>query len=247
MINVEAKTLDEAYLKAAELLNCSVTQLDTKIVQYPSGGFLGLFKKNAVIQAQVKSKDKKPDNAAAKADAKKSVPQPAKPAQNASQAQGQGIDMAAILPEIKSGIETVFSHLCLDLKLVSVKAYDEKTIEVVFDGNDAALMIGRDGYRYKALSYVLFNWVNPKYGVLLRLEVAQFLKNQEEMIRNYLEQIKKIVEKNGKAQTKILDGVLVQIALKQLRQEYPDKYVAIKRTTRGDKFIAVNTFSKPNE
>ena len=214
MINVEAKTLDEAYSKAAELLNCSVTQLDTKIVQYPSGGFLGLFKKNAVIQAQVKSKDKKPDNAAAKADVKKSVPQPAKPAQNASQAQGQGIDMAAILPEIKNGIETVFSHLCLDLKLVSVKAYDEKTIEVIFDGNDAALMIGRDGYRYKALSYVLFNWVNPKYG---------------------------------KAQTKILDGVLVQIALKQLRQEYPDKYVAIKRTARGDKFIAVNTFSKPNE
>jgi spoIIIJ-associated protein len=64
--------------------------------------------------------------------------------------------------------------------------YDENTLLVEFTGPDAALMIGKEGYRYKALSYMLFNWINAVYGMQLRLEIAEFLKNQEESISRYL-------------------------------------------------------------
>jgi spoIIIJ-associated protein len=51
-VRIEAKTLEEAYLKASETFNCSVTELNIKILQYPSKGFLGFFSKTAVIEVE---------------------------------------------------------------------------------------------------------------------------------------------------------------------------------------------------
>ena len=59
----------------------------------------------------------------------------------------------------------------------------------------------------------------------------------------YLSTIIERVELIGKAQTKPLDGVLVKIALEQLRQRFPDKYVGIKNSDEG-KFIVINDFHK---
>ena len=103
-------------------------------------------------------------------------------------------------------------------------------------------MIGKEGYRYKALSYMLFNWINAVYGMQLRLEIAEFLKNQEETISRYLIGVCEMIDQEGRAQTKVLDGVLVQIALKQLRERYPDRYVAIRSTRDGGKFIVINSY-----
>ena len=50
-MRIEAENLQEAFKKAAEELNCSVTELDIKILQNPSAGFLGFFKKTAIIEA----------------------------------------------------------------------------------------------------------------------------------------------------------------------------------------------------
>ena len=54
MIKVEAATLQEAYSKAASELSCSVVDLDINIIQNGSSGFLGLFKKSAIIEVQRK-------------------------------------------------------------------------------------------------------------------------------------------------------------------------------------------------
>ena len=89
---------------------------------------------------------------------------------------------------------------------------------------------------------MLFNWINSKYELQLRLEIAEFLKNQEEAVGRYLETVYEIVEQEGRAQTKILDGVLVQIALKELRDRYPDKYVVIRSTRDGLKYIIINDY-----
>jgi len=90
---------------------------------------------------------------------------------------------------------------------------------------------------------MIFNWINAKYGYQLRLEIAEFLKNQEESITRYLVGVCENIDRDGKAQTKLLDGVLVQIALRQLRDQYPDKYVAIRSTREGAKFIIINNYN----
>jgi spoIIIJ-associated protein len=64
------------------------------------------------------------------------------------------------------------------------------------------------------------------------------------MIRNYIQPVIENVEKYGKGKTRFLDGILVQIALEQLREAFPDKYVAIKTARSGKRFVVINEFHK---
>ncbi len=156
--------------------------------------------------------------------------------------QNNALDMDSIVAEVDKGLNNLFNFTCFSIDRVEVSAYDTTTLLVEFKGADAALLIGKEGYRYKALSYMIFNWVNTKYQVQLRLEIAEFLKNQEESVSRYLEGVRAGIQRDGRAQTKILDGVLVQIALKELRASYSDKYVAIRTTRDGLKYIIVNDY-----
>ncbi|MCW8821609.1 MAG: Jag N-terminal domain-containing protein, partial [Sulfurovum sp.] len=54
MRKVEAPTLEEAYQKASEMLECSISELQSEVVQHPSSGILGFMKKNAIIVATCK-------------------------------------------------------------------------------------------------------------------------------------------------------------------------------------------------
>lgn len=151
-------------------------------------------------------------------------------------------DTDEILTEIRNGITTLFEETCYGIDGIKIEMYDEETVYIEFSGVDSALLIGKEGYRYKALSYILFNWINEKYGLMLRLEVAEFLKNQEDAIHNYLEPVIEIIKEKGSFKTKPLDGILVHIALKKLRDEFPNKYVAVKTNVRGDKYVLVNEY-----
>ncbi len=152
------------------------------------------------------------------------------------------LDISEICEEIELDINKLFALSCFDLDPVTVVPYDDETVLISFSGPDSALLIGKEGYRYKALSYLIFNWINSKYGLLIRLEIAEFLRNQEDMISNYLEPLICQIRENRRGQTKVLDGVLIQIALKALREEFTDLYVGVKTNEDGSKYIIVNEF-----
>jgi spoIIIJ-associated protein len=263
MIKIEAASLEDAYKKATLHFECSLTEIAVEVVQYPNGGFLGLFKKSAVIVASRKNFETK--------EVVKQTPQlkeqpPVKPQKTlndtilpesfvSDQAEEDihtsdieegavreySIAEAALI--VKKEINTLFEKICFDINAIDVKVYDDETLFIEFTGEDAALLIGKEGYRYKALSYMLYNWINAKYQYQLRLEIAEFLSNQEEAVASYLTAVCETIEREGRAQTKILDGVLVQIALRQLREIYPDKYVAIRSTRDGLKYIIINDYN----
>ena len=153
-------------------------------------------------------------------------------------------DNEANIAEIRKELEALFAFLPFEVYQFEVKMYDDNTLYIYIDGRDCALLIGERGYRYKALSYLLFNWINPKYGYALRLEIAEFLKNQEEMIDVYLKDIVRLVKLNGRAQTKTLDGILVYIALSKLRDLFPDKYVSVRQNEADEKYIIINDFRR---
>ena len=359
-MKIEANTLQEAFQKAAEQLNCSVTELDIKVLQHPSGGIFGFFKKTAIIEAilenqprpQQKPKNdrnfakKSDENENAKEEKKQSKkhdhndkkrnpkkhkdekneakseqkehknekpnlseknsalakdafaekgekeadepgyvikrldepkeqketkgtkePQASKSApknildtsiiENFNQTDEESapqalpkekkekvvIDFDKILPEIKEGMTRLFKASCFEIDKVEVSKFNDETVLIELDGADAALLIGKEGYRYKAISYMLYNWLNSKYNLAIRLEIAQFLQNQEAMMDQYLNGVIERVQNSGRAQTKPLDGVLVKIALEKLREKFPDKYVGIKSGNDG-KFVVVNDFFK---
>ena len=359
-MKIEANTLQEAFQKAAEQLNCSVTELDIKVLQHPSGGIFGFFKKTAIIEANLENqpkpqhKQKNDRNFAKKSDENESVkeekkqskkhdhndkkrnpkkhkdekneakseqkehknekpnlseknsalakdafaekgekeaeelgyvikrldepreqkeskeakePQASKSApknildtsiiENFNQTDEESapqalpkekkekvvIDFDKILPEIKEGMTRLFKASCFEIDKVEVSKFNDETVLIELDGADAALLIGKEGYRYKAISYMLYNWLNSKYNLAIRLEIAQFLQNQEAMMDQYLNGVIERVQNSGRAQTKPLDGVLVKIALEKLREKFPDKYVGIKSGNDG-KFVVVNDFFK---
>lgn len=298
MKKIEADTLEQAYAQAATEFECSVTQLQVEIIQFPSKGVLGMFKKPAIIVANPIA-PATPEPIIIKEvvikeiiEPKEVVVQPLptpipveevappKPVAFVEQPKAEILlDDAALdtrdealfgLPEedeeddfydnnsmklaydempidecavdVKAKITQLFADTCFNLNEIKVSAYDEHTLLVEISGADSALMIGKEGYRYKALSYMLFNWINATYGLQLRLEIAEFLRNQEESIERYLIGVCESVDRDGRAQTKVLDGVLVQIALAQLRNRYPNRYVAIRSNREGGKFIIINSY-----
>ncbi len=153
-------------------------------------------------------------------------------------------DKVQIIEEVTEKINDLFSKSCYEIDPIKVEFFDEETLYIEFTGTDSALLIGKEGYRYKALSYILFNWINDQYGLMLRLEVAEFLQNQEIAIENYLEPVIEVIKENGSFKTKTLDGILVHIALKRLREAFPEKYVAVKSNIKGEKYILVNEYKK---
>jgi len=151
----------------------------------------------------------------------------------------------ALAHTIETELKRLFSHTCFDIDVIEVDVVDNTAL-IFIDGEDAALLIGKEGYRYNALSYMLFNWLHSKYELYIKLEIAEFLTSQQEMIRHYIKPVIESVEAQGRGKTRALDGILVQIALEQLREAFPDKYVAIKTGKGGKKFVVINAFNKKN-
>ncbi len=221
---IESNTMEEAYLKASKKLNCSIVELDIEIIQHPSNGILGMFKKKAIISIAKKNEKSESKTTVIKNKSIETVNQ-----EN--------------IQKITEGVKKLIKASCYNIELKKVEKYNENTVAIFLDGEDAALMIGKEGYRYKAFSYLLYNWANIKYDVNIRLEIAEFLQNQKEMIKKYLEHVIQKIKNNGRAQTKVLDGILVKIALEELREEFPDKYVGIRTAKNGGKYVLVNDFN----
>ncbi len=148
----------------------------------------------------------------------------------------------ALAQSIEESLKHLMELSCFDIDVVEVDVVDNTAL-IFIDGEDAALLIGKEGYRYNALSYMLFNWLHSKYQLYIKLEIAEFLTTQQEMIRNYIQPVIENVQQYGKGKTRFLDGILVQIALEQLREAFPDKYVAIKTGKSGKKFVVINEFN----
>jgi spoIIIJ-associated protein len=269
MKKIEAQTLETAYAEASSHFGCSVTELDIVVVQQPKKGFLGLMKKTAIIVAKPKETsaealDETDMSAVAEPEAVEEIEETYEETEMATElsesfpedddAEYDDVyddddyytedadDLESIAAEVESKLEALFETICFDLDPIRVSVYDDETLQVEFQGEDAALLIGKEGYRYKALSYMLFNWINAEYQLQLRLEIAEFLRNQEESVARYLTGVFENIDRDGYAQTRVLDGVLVQIALKQLRERYSNKYVAIRTTRDGGKYVIINDY-----
>ena len=287
MRKVEASTLEEAFEKASKMLKCSVSELESEVIQHPTKGVFGFLKKNAIIVASCKKDAPKkiPSKQANKNTEPKETPYLPTPEESVASAiletvkeQEQiiedisletSLEKDAIVERffdvdhqdaedkefeeetvvydelalmIEDQLKALLSHACFDIDVVEVDVRDNTAL-IFIDGEDAALLIGKEGYRYNALSYMLFNWLHAKYELFIKLEIAEFLTTQQEMIRNYIKPVIENVEKQGKGKTRFLDGILVQIALEQLRERFPDKYVAVKTGKEGKKFVVINEFN----
>ncbi|MGN8493599.1 Jag N-terminal domain-containing protein [Helicobacter pylori] len=262
-IEIKAKTLEEALIQASIALNCPIINLQYEVIQTPSKGFLSIGKKEAIILAGVKESVKETKEESVKETNTKEIHQnhqnnieekkqkletetpqekiitPKPPKKNPKEESHSGDK----LHEIKQELKDLFSHLPYKINKVEVSLYEPGVLLIDIDGEDSALLIGEKGYRYKALSYLLFNWIHPTYGYSIRLEISTFLQNQEKVMDTQLQSTIMTVHEVGKGQMKAPDGVLTYIALKKLRKAFPNKYVSIKTNLNDEKYIVINDFN----
>ncbi|WP_305859740.1 Jag N-terminal domain-containing protein [Helicobacter pylori] len=262
-IEIKAKTLEEALIQASIALNCPIINLQYEVIQTPSKGFLSIGKKEAIILAGVKESVKEVKEESVKETNTKEnhqnhqnnieekkqkleteTPQeekitPKPPKKNLKEESHNGDK----LHEIKQELKDLFSHLPYKINKMEVSLYEPGVLLIDIDGEDSALLIGEKGYRYKALSYLLFNWIHPAYGYSIRLEISTFLQNQEKVMEAQLQSTIMTVHEVGKGQMKAPDGVLTYIALKKLRKAFPNKYVSIKTNLNDEKYIVINDFN----
>ncbi|MGL2661960.1 Jag N-terminal domain-containing protein [Helicobacter pylori] len=258
-IEIKAKTLEEALIQASIALNCPIINLQYEVIQTPSKGFLNIGKKEAIILAGVKESVKEVKEESVKETNTKEIHQsteekkqkletetpqeeritPKPPKKNPKEESHNGDK----LHEIKQELKDLFSHLPYKINKVEVSLYEPGVLLIDIDGEDSALLIGEKGYRYKALSYLLFNWIHPTYGYSIRLEISTFLQNQEKVMEAQLQSVIMTVHEVGKGQMKAPDGVLTYIALKKLRKAFPNKYVSIKTNLNDEKYIVINDFN----
>ena len=202
-MRVEAKTLEEAYEKAADILNCSVKDIKAEVIQYPTKGILGLFAKPAIIEVE------------------------------------ESLSIERVIEKVKKELTDLFKKSCYNVEIKEVSKYNDDTIFIHIEGEDAPLLIGKEGFRYNALNYMLYNYIHQKYGYKVRVEIAEFLKNQKERLKDYIDFfIKEKINSQGFGKTKPLNGILAFLALEILREKLPDKYVAIKERN-GEKYVIV--------
>ncbi|GAA7472144.1 Jag N-terminal domain-containing protein [Helicobacter pylori] len=255
-IEIKAKTLEEALIQASIALNCPIINLQYEVIQTPSKGFLNIGKKEAIILASVKESVKEESvkethtkeihQSAGEKKQKLETKTPQeetitpKPSKKNLKEESHNEDK---LHEIKQELKDLFSHLPYKINKVEVSLYEPGVLLIDIDGEDSALLIGEKGYRYKALSYLLFNWIHPAYGYSIRLEISTFLQNQEKVMEAQLQSTIMTVHEVGKGQMKAPDGVLTHIALKKLRKAFPNKYVSIKTNLNDEKYIVINDFN----
>ncbi|RUM55664.1 MAG: protein jag [Nautilia sp.] len=262
----EGKTLEEVYTKASEYFNLSISELNIKIVQYPSKGLFGLFSKKAIIDAEKPIKEEKEfEEKSGKDNIKKEkvikekieeereevIQNPPVTDNNESKEYFEydikEISIEDVVKIAKKEVNELFKLSCFNIDEIDVKVYDDETIIFIFNGEDSALLIGKEGYRYNALLTMLFSWISQKYGYKVKLEIAEFLEQQDEMMRKLLEPYIREVEEKGRCKTRTFDGMLAYLAVEILRNEFPDKYVAIKKNRDGSQYVIVNRFLNKNE
>ncbi|MBZ7964245.1 MULTISPECIES: Jag N-terminal domain-containing protein [Campylobacter] len=271
-MRVEAKDLEEALIEASKSLDCSVVDLEYTITQLPKKGFLGFGCKNIIIEVESKKKQFKKNtkknfqtnkihekNFCEKIEENKEsiTIENIKPKENYIVKNDKIFDsfhreskdtrnIQNILDEIKIQLEKLLNSTCFDIALKELKMYNEESVFIHLDGEDAALLIGKEAHRYKAISYLLHSWINARYNLLVRLEISHFLEDQIQGMQGYLQSVVEKIRLYGSGQTKPLDGVLIKIALERLRSEFPHKYVGIKQNN-NQRFIVINDFLKKDE
>ncbi len=151
----------------------------------------------------------------------------------------------SIINKIHKEINELFALLPIKLSKIEVAKFEKNTILIHFKGADAALLIGERGYRYKAISYLLFNWLNAEYGINVRLEIESFLASQEAMMAHYLAPIiDELKDSDEPFATKTFDGILAYIALKELRAKLRGKSVVLKTNENDENYILIQPLRK---
>lgn len=253
MKRFSASTIQEALKNASVYFGCPQEELEYEIALEPKSGFLGFGKQDAIIVARRRNagsnqvsmqKESFQEEQECKAYEDEYI-QPDSLKSHYSQIEEnffqERMTPAEIARNLSQEITELFALLPYEIESVKVRV-DQEVVYVEFFGADCGLLIGERGYRYSSIYHLLAIWIKKEYGLGLRLEIADFLKNKEKKIEEYLEENYDQIISRTFFQSRTFDPLTASIALRRFREAIPDKYIIIKQISEIESVISINEF-----
>lgn len=251
-----APTIQEALKNASVYFGCPQEELEYEIALEPKNGFLGFGRQDGIIVArkreckealkiqEIKESEEVFANAPATYEEEEYI-QPLVAKSPYSQIEEnffqERLSPAEIAKKLTKEINELFALLPYEIEGVKVRV-DQEIAYVEFFGADCGLLIGERGYRYSSIYHLLAIWLKKEYGMGLRLEIADFLKNKERKIEEYLEENYNQIISRTFFQSRTFDPLTASIALRRFREAIPDKYIIIKQISEIESVISINEF-----
>lgn len=258
MKRFSAGSIHKAISDAAVHFGCLEEEIEYEIAIEPSKGFLGFGKKDCVIVARKKEKidlilcsQKVEENGPQSkcgclSEEHNSTPASYKQRGVYTQIEEnffqERLDPEELCSKVASEIDTLFSFLPYNIDPVVVTIQSEGILNIEFSGQDCGLLIGEKGYRYSSIYHLLAIWLKKEYEMGLRLEIADFLKNKEKRIEEYLQENYDQIISRTFFQSRSFDPLTASIALRRFREAIPNKYIVIKHISEIESVISINEF-----
>lgn len=226
-------SIQEALRLASHEFACSIDELEYEVVVPSRKGILGLWKQDAVILAQKMQQQVQESHSEKKTHYTQIE-------ENFFQEENQ--ENPQLAQQIGAEIDALLSFLPYEIDAVQTRIEKDSYLDLEITGKDCGLLIGEKGYRYNAIYYLLSIWIKKEYGLGLRLEVADFLKNKEKRIEAYLQEHYDTIISRTSFQSRAFDPLMAGIALRRFREAIPNKYIVAKQISEFESVIVVNEF-----
>lgn len=237
-------SLEDAIQKARLDFLCPEDELEYEVIIYPKRGFLGFGRQDAVILAQSKAPQSQSIETVEIAKKEKQEALQNSYSQIENNFFCEKISSTEIAQKLTQEINELFSFLPYQIDPIKVRIENDASAYVEILGRDCGLLIGEKGHRYYGLFHILSVWIKKDYGLGLHLEIADFLKNKERKVEEYLEEnYEQIISRNS-FQTQPFDALSTSIALRRFRDSICDRYIVAKPISETESVITINEFKK---
>lgn len=258
MKRFNAPTIQEALKNAAVYFGCHQEELEYEIAIEPSNGFLGIGRRDGVIVArkrEVSKAQEAPQKHGLIVESQEvQMPQEEYVIDRSCYTQvgtctqieenffQERLSPQELCEEIAREVDSLFALLPYNINPAKVRMETPEIVNIEFSGEDCGLLIGEKGYRYSSIYHLLAIWIKKEYGMGLRLEIADFLKNKERKIEEYLNENYEQITTRTFFQSRTFDPLTASIALRRFREAIPDKYIIIKQVSEIESVISINEF-----
>ena len=188
MIEVSAKTVNDAITEACQKLGVTSDKLDYEVLEEGSSGFLGIGAKPALIKARVKED---------KEIVKESVKEPVKEVLKEEKkfvketAKVSNVDAREVEEAAKKFLGEVFD--AMEMEVIVDARYDdaEKALDVDMRGEEIGILIGKRGQTLDSLQYLVSLVVNRGQAdyIRVKLDTENYRQRRKETLENLAKNI----------------------------------------------------------
>ena len=202
-ITVSAKTVDDAITEALIQLGVTSDMLEYDVIEKGSSGFLGIGSKQAVIRAWKKKTVEKEDELEELKEEIQEVISEVKVEEKETKPVQESKKLAKVQDETIAACEKFLIDVlhAMDMEVkISSRIDEEGALEIVMDGKNMGILIGKRGQTLDSLQYLTNRVANKTQDgyVRVKLDTEDYRRRRKETLENLAKNIAYKVKRTKK-------------------------------------------------